>query len=102
MADAPAAAAAEIAGVAAAAVAVIDIAAAAGIADAAAGIAVDHDTAANCRDILCSPRPRRGMGHPQCSQDTAAAIAGENSLTAAVGRLQPVMLIITINAKCRT
>ena len=70
MADAPAAAAAEIAGVAAAAVAVIDIAAAAGIADAAAGIAVDHDTAANCRDILCSPRPRRGMGRPQCSQDT--------------------------------
>ena len=69
MADAPAAAAAEIAGVAAAAVAVIDIAAA-GIADAAAGIAVDHDTAANCRDILCSPRPRRGMGRPQCSQDT--------------------------------
>ena len=65
MADAPAAAA----------VAVIDIAAAAGIAaagiaDAAAGIAVDHDTAANCRDILCSPRPRRGMGRPQCSQDT--------------------------------
>ena len=65
MADAPAAAAvAEIAGVAAAAVAVIDIAVA------AAGIAVDHDTAANCRDILCSPRPRRGMGRPQCSQDT--------------------------------
>ena len=67
MADAPAAAAA---------VAVSDIAAAAGggaagIADAAAaGIAADHDTAANCRDILCSPRPRRGMGRPQCSQDT--------------------------------